>query len=64
MIITWQLKQLEILIRGCPEGWSDWQTQLKAKDLGKTDQMQTFPVQVTHSRGAIAPEASLYLIIL
>lgn len=60
MIITWQLKQLEILIRGCPEGCSDWQRHLKAKDRDRTDQLQTLPVQITLSRGAIAPEASLY----
>lgn len=60
MIITWQLKQLGVLIRGCPEGWSDWQTQLKAKDRDKTDQLHTVPVQVPLSRAPIAPEASLY----
>lgn len=60
MIITWQLEQLGVLIRGCPEGWSDWQTQLKAKDRDKTDQLQTFPVRITLSQAAIAPEASLY----
>lgn len=60
MIITWQLKQLEILIRGCPEGRSDWQTQLKAKDRNKTDRLQTFPAPIALSRAAIGPEASLY----
>lgn len=61
MIITWQLKQLQILIRGCPEGWLGWQTQLKAKDWDKTDQLQTFPAQVTFSWGAIAPQSLIKL---
>lgn len=61
MIITWQLKQLEILIRGRPEGWSDWQTQLRAKDRNKTDQLQTLPVQITLSRGTIAPQSLIIL---